>query len=64
MLQLSPQSRIFLAVEPVDFRKGIDGPAQLCQDTLDEDPFTGMVFCFRKQSSAVIKALVYGDQRF
>ena len=25
MLQLSPQSRIFLATEPVDFRKGIDG---------------------------------------
>ncbi len=25
MLQLTPQSRIFLAVQPVDFRKGIDG---------------------------------------
>jgi hypothetical protein len=26
MLQLSPQSRIFLAVQPVDFRKGIGTP--------------------------------------
>jgi hypothetical protein len=25
MLQLTPQTRIFLATEPVDFRKGIDG---------------------------------------
>jgi hypothetical protein len=25
MLQLTPQSRIFLATEPIDFRKGIDG---------------------------------------
>jgi hypothetical protein len=25
MVQLSPQSRIFVAIEPVDFRKGIDG---------------------------------------
>ena len=25
MLQLTPQSRIFLATQPVDFRKGIDG---------------------------------------
>ena len=25
MLQLTPQSRILLATEPVDFRKGIDG---------------------------------------
>ena len=29
MLQLTPQSRIFLAVEPADFRKGIDGLAAL-----------------------------------
>ena len=27
MLQLSPQSRIFVATAPVDFRKGIDGLA-------------------------------------
>lgn len=26
MLQLTPQTRIFLAVEPADFRSGIDGP--------------------------------------
>ncbi len=25
MLQLTPQSRIFVATQPVDFRKGIDG---------------------------------------
>jgi hypothetical protein len=28
MLQLTPQSRIFLAVPPVDFRKGIGTPGQ------------------------------------
>jgi hypothetical protein len=28
MLQLTPQSRIFLAVQPVDFRKGIGTPGQ------------------------------------
>ena len=26
MIQLTPQSRIFLATEPVDFRKGIGSP--------------------------------------
>jgi hypothetical protein len=25
MIALTPQMRLFLAVEPVDFRKGIDG---------------------------------------
>jgi hypothetical protein len=28
MLQLTPQSRIFLAVEPIDGRKGIGTPGQ------------------------------------
>ena len=27
MIQITPQMRIFLAVEPVDFRQGIDGLA-------------------------------------
>jgi len=31
MRQLTPQSRIFLATEPVDFRKGIDGLAAVCR---------------------------------
>ena len=31
MLQLTPQSRIFLATQPVDFRKGIDGLAAVCR---------------------------------
>jgi transposase len=29
MIQITPQMRIWLAVEPVDFRKGIDGLAQV-----------------------------------
>ena len=33
MVQLTPQSRIFLATEPVDFRKGIDGLASLSSAT-------------------------------
>jgi hypothetical protein len=34
MLQITPQRRILVAVEPVDFRRGIDGLARLCQQTL------------------------------
>ena len=29
MMQITPQMRIILAVEPVDFRKGIDGLAAI-----------------------------------
>ena len=31
MIQITPQMRILVAVEPVDFRKGIDGMAALCR---------------------------------
>jgi len=33
-----------VAVEAVDFRKGIDSLARLCQDHLHTDPFSGCLF--------------------
>jgi len=38
MLQLTAQTRVFLACEPEDFRRGIDGLAALCRQRLGEDP--------------------------
>ena len=39
-----------MAVEPADFRKGIDGLAGICRKVLHEDPFGGSVFIFRKDA--------------
>ena len=50
MLQLTPQSRIFLAVQPVGFQKGIDGPAALCRTLLHENPLGGTVYVFRNRT--------------
>jgi hypothetical protein len=44
MIQITPQMRVLVAIEPVDGRKGIDSLAQLCQEKLAEDPFSGCVF--------------------
>jgi hypothetical protein len=41
MWQLTPQSRIFLAVEPVDFRARIDRLATLCREPLAQNPLAG-----------------------
>ena len=46
MIQLTSQMRILLAVEPADFRKGIDGLAQLCRQRLQADPLSGALFVF------------------
>ena len=62
MIQVTPQMRILVAVEPADFRKGIDGLARLCREVLQSDPFSGAVFVFRNRRATSIKLLVYDGQ--
>ena len=64
MLQLTPQSRIFLAVEPIDFRRGIDGLCALCRQQLGQDPFDGALFVFRNRLGTSLKILCYDGQGF
>lgn len=64
MLQITPLSRILVAVDPVDFRKGMDGLSGICLNQLDQDPFSGTIFLFRNRSYTAIRALVYDGQGF
>lgn len=64
MIQITPQMRILLAVEPVDFRKGIDGLAQLCRQRLKADPLSGAMFIFSNKRRKALKILVYDGQGF
>jgi len=64
MLQVTPQMRVLVAVEPADFRKGIDGLVRLCRDALGEDPFAGVVFVFRNRRASAVKLLTYDGRGF
>jgi transposase len=64
MIQLTSQTRILLAVEPVDFRKRIDGLAALCRSALGSDPFSGTVFVFRSRRAKALRVLLYDGQGF
>jgi transposase len=64
MIQITPQMRVVAAVDPVDFRRGIDGLTRLCRDVLKQDPFSGWVFVFRNRSATALKVLVYDGQGF
>jgi len=64
MIQVTPQMRILMAVEPADFRKGIDGLARICKEELQRDPFCGWVFVFRNRRATAVKVLVYDGQGF
>jgi transposase len=64
MIQLTPQSRIFIATEPVDFRKGIDGLGAVCRQVLGDNPLEGAVYVFRNRSATAIKLLLYDGQGY
>ena len=64
MMQLTPQMRILLSVEPADFRAGIDGLCRLCRAELSADPFCGTVFVFRNRRGTALKLLCYDGQGF
>jgi len=64
MIQITPQMRVLVAIEPVDGRKGIDSLAQLCREKLAEDPFSGCVFVFRSRGGTAIRLLTYDGQGY
>ena len=64
MIQITPQMKILVAIDPVDGRKGIDSLARLCQEKLETDPFSGCLFLFRSRRGTSIRLLVYDGQGF
>ena len=64
MIQVAPQMRILVAVEAVDFRKGIDGLVRVCKEALAADAFSGSLFVFRNRRRTAIKILTYDSQGF
>lgn len=64
MLQITPQHKILVATEAVDFRKGIDGLSAVCRQQLQLDPFSGGLFVFTNRKRTAIKVIVYDGQGF
>ncbi len=64
MIQITPQMLIYVAIAPIDCRKGIDGLASCCKHILEKDPFSGILFLFRNRALTSLKVLVYDGQGF
>lgn len=64
MIQLTPQTQIFVALENIDFRKGIDGLAAACRLKLEQNPYSGALFLFRNRQHNTLKILSYDGQGF
>lgn len=64
MLQITPQMTLFLSINHADFRKGIDALISLCQQQLNQDPFSGTLFVFTNRDRTAIKLLAYDGNGF
>ncbi|HYG22095.1 MAG TPA: IS66 family insertion sequence element accessory protein TnpB [Verrucomicrobiae bacterium] len=59
MLSLSPATRIFLAVTPVDGRKSFNGLYSLVKETLQQEPTSGYLFVFTNRRKNRLKILFW-----
>jgi len=52
-------TKIYVAIEAVDMRKGFEGLYGLVRDQLDADPLSGHLFLFSNRTRTRLKALVW-----
>jgi len=64
MIHLTTDTQILLAIEPADFRMGIDGLAARCRGTLAAEPRSGVLFVFINRSKTMIRTLAFDDNGF
>ena len=59
MFGLGLATKIYIAVEPVDMRKGFEGLYGLVRDQLGADPLSGHLFLFSNRTRTRLKALTW-----
>jgi len=60
VLSVSPATRVFVALNPVDMRLSFNGLYALAQSVLGQDPLTGHLFVFTNRLKNRIK-IIYWD---
>ena len=59
MFGLGLATKIYIAVEAIDMRKGFEGLHALVRDRLGADPLSGHLFLFTNRTRTRLKALVW-----
>lgn len=59
MFGLGLATKIYIAVEGIDMRKGFEGLHGLVRDRLGQDPLSGHLFLFTNKTKTRLKALVW-----
>jgi transposase len=64
MLLITPQHKIFLGVERIDFRKGLDGMATICRQHWNLNPLEGHFFVFCNRRGNALRVLAHDAQGY
>jgi transposase len=64
MLSLSTKDNAFLALEPIDFRRQINGLIRATKEIIKENPFSGSYFVFTNKKKTCLKILHYDGQGY
>ncbi len=64
MLSWGPGTKIFVAREPVDMRRGHDGLCKVAEGVLKSDPYSGYYFLFFGKRHDRIKVLFWDRDGF
>lgn len=59
MLSLSPATRVFVALEPVDMRRSFNGLYAAVESVLQQDPLSGHLFIFTNRPRNRVKILYF-----
>lgn len=64
MIRVTPSTPVRVAIEPVDFRRQIDGLVAHCRQELSANPMSGALFVFINRARTMIRILVYDGNGF
>jgi len=64
MFSVDAHTRVYIAAEPADFRKQINGLSLIVQEVLDLDPFSAHLFVFTNRGRDKLKLLYWHHNGF
>jgi len=59
MLKVPPDTRIFMAVAPVDMRRSFSGLCAIVTEALGSNPLSGHLYLFRGKRADRVKAIIW-----
>ena len=64
MIQITPHCAIFIGINAIDFRCGIDKVANIAEQCSGLDAKSGTMFVFRNKARTALKILVYDGRGY